>query len=119
MGPWLLTAAHNIPLSINYYEQDGVQIKDDHAPGTYIAKVEILPGLSARPADILINGQRMYFGTGTLSIRAASNATEIENIEEISSQVTTDEPSQSVDQAVAVMPDNVNYLVNGHHRTGS
>ena len=101
------------PFTINYYEQDGAQIKDDHAPGTYIAKVEILPGLSVRPADILINGQRMYFGTGTLSIRAASNATEIENIEEISSQVTTDEPSQSVDQAVAVMPDNVNYLVNG------
>lgn len=101
------------PFTINYYEQDGTQIKDDHAPGTYIAKVEILPGLNERPTDILINNQRMYFGTGTLSIRAASNATEIEDIEEISSQVTTDEPAEQVEQAVAVMPDDVTYLVNG------
>ena len=100
------------PFTINYYEQDGTQIKDDHAPGTYIAKVEILPGLSVRPTDILINGQRMYFGTGTLSIRAASNATEIEDIEEISSQVTIKEPVEQVEQAVAVMPDDVTYLVN-------
>lgn len=101
------------PFTINYYEQDGTQIKDDHAPGTYIAKTEILPGLSVRPTDILINGQRMYFGTGTLSIRAASNATEIEHIEEVSSKVTTDEPAEQVEQAVAVMPDDVTYLVNG------
>lgn len=101
------------PFTINYYEQDGTQIKDDHASGTYIAKVEILPGLGVLPSNILINGQKFYLGTGTLSIRAASNAAAIENIEKVSSQVTTNEPSQSIDQAVAVMPDNVNYLVNG------
>ena len=101
------------PFTINYYEQDGQPILDDHEPGTYIAKVETLPGLHALPTDILINGQSMYFGTGTLSIRAASNATEIENIKEISSQVTTTKPDEQVEQAVAVMPTGITYWVNG------
>ena len=101
------------PFTIHYYEQDGDQIKDDHAPGTYTAKVEILSGLGAPGNAILINNQRVYFGTGTLSIRTASNATEIENIKEISSPVTTNEPAKPVEQAVAVMPDQVTYLVNG------
>lgn len=113
--PWVPSThgGAQYPFTINYYEQNDEPIKDDHVPGTYIAKVEILPGLNARPTDILINGQRFYLGTGTLSIRAASNAADIENIQEISSAVTEEEPAQPVEQAVAVMPDGVTYLVNG------
>lgn len=102
------------PFTINYYEQDGTtQIQDDHDPGNYIAKVEILPGLGARPNDILINGQRVYLGTGTLSVRAVSNASEIENIEEAASEILTEKPTEAVDTAVAVMPKDISYLVNG------
>ncbi len=105
------------PFIINYYEQeeDGseVLIKDDHEPGTYIARVEILPGLGIKPGDITINDERIVFEPGELQILEVTNATDIENIEDETTAVTDGVPNNSVAQAVAVVDDGIQWLVNG------
>lgn len=105
------------PFTINYYEleKDGseVLIKDDHAPGTYIARVEVLSGLGIRPEDITINDEHIVFEPGELQILEVTNATDIEDIEGETTVVSDSAPNNSVTQAVAVVDDGVQWLVNG------
>ena len=120
-GKEWIPAEHNnapYPFDINYYELDEngneTLLKDDHAAGTYIAYIEPLAGLGAGLDQITINDQRLYFAPGELTILAVSNASGVENIENVASKVAYAEPSEAVEDAVAVIKDDtISFLVNG------
>ena len=105
-------AEHNgqYPFVINYYEENGALLADDHKPGTYVAKVEPSDGIKLD--NITINGSRLKTEDSLLHIRGISDAASMEDIDHLASKVVAKAPSQKVTESTAVIPESTGYLVN-------
>lgn len=83
----------------------------DHEAGTYIARVE--PNDGIKLTDITIDGSKIKTELSLLHIREVEKVDYVgDDIGKLASQVTETVPVQKVTEAVAVMPENMTYLVN-------
>lgn len=85
---------------VAYYDADGKQITDDSTSGEYAAKLTLKEGYE--PEDIRVNGNEINLdGEGTLIVRHTAN-TEGATKGEITYDLLETEPTQPVENAVAI-----------------
>ena len=103
-----------LPFTIKYYQQDEsgteMEIDDDHAPGSYIARV--IFNAEIEPEEVTIKGCPVEIEDSYLHIRGVSDVADMDNIDNLASKVVDTAPTEKVGEAVAVMPKGMAYLVN-------
>ena len=88
-----------------------VPIENDYEAGSYIARVE--PNVGIKMADITIDGSAVKTALSLLRIRKVEKVDQVgDDIGKLASQVTETAPTQKITEAVAVMPEDMTYLVN-------
>lgn len=99
------------PFGIQYFKEGtNIPIENDHAAGTYIARVVFNDGIDQN--QVTIKDRPVALAESKLHIRGVSSVGAMDNIDNLASKVTETAPAENVSDATAVMSGGMTYLVN-------